>query len=66
MLVKVNGSVCELPDDFSIQQLIALKNLSGNSFLVDLNRNLVPYQDWGNTRLKPDDVVEFIRILGGG
>lgn len=66
MLVKVNGTVSEIPDDFSIQQLIKLKNLPANGFIVDLNCMLVQHQDWETTKLKPGDEVEFIRVLGGG
>jgi thiamine biosynthesis protein ThiS len=66
MLVKINGDESEIPDDFSIRDLISARDLPPDAVFVALNNVIVRRQLWESTRLKPRDNLEIIIPLPSG
>jgi thiamine biosynthesis protein ThiS len=66
MLVKINGDESEIPDDFSIQDLILARDLPLDAVFVALNNLVVRRQLWESTRLKSGDNLEIIVPLPSG
>jgi thiamine biosynthesis protein ThiS len=68
VLVKIGGSESQMPDASSIQEMLKLKNITGNSLIgliVVVNGNVIRKEQWGMP-LNPNDNVEIIRMVFGG
>ncbi len=65
MTIIVNGQPRELPDDASIQTLLAEMQLAPNRVAVELNRRLLKTERYDQP-LKANDQVEIVTFVGGG
>ncbi len=66
MKVTVNGKVDELPDNSSIAELLAARNLPPEIVIISLNDEVIKRDRWGTLRLNPNDSLDIVRIIGGG
>lgn len=66
MLIFLNGSQTEVPEDLSMDALVAMLDLGGGRFAVEVNEEIVPRSQFGQHRLAPSDRVEIIQAVGGG
>jgi sulfur carrier protein len=66
MLVKINGGVSEIVEDSSIQDLIEARKLPDSIIIIELNGEVIKREHWKSLKLKTDDNLEIIRIIGGG
>ncbi len=64
--VRVNGSATCVPDDLSVQQLVARWCPSPDGVAVARNREVVPRSLWPATTLHPGDEVEIVTAVAGG
>ena len=66
MIVTVNGTSRELPQNVTIAALLEELGVSSEGTAVALNGAVVPRREHGKTTLCEDDVVEVIRAVAGG
>ncbi|MCY3773486.1 MAG: sulfur carrier protein ThiS [Gemmatimonadetes bacterium] len=66
MIVTVNGTSRELPQNVSIAALLKDLGVSSEGTAVALNGAVVPRREHGKTTLCDGDVVEVIRAVAGG
>ena len=66
MHLTVNGKAAEVPNEFSVADLIRQQNLEGKPCAVEVNRIVVPRRDHSTHDLKEDDVIEIVTLVGGG
>jgi len=66
MNITVNGELRDVQADMSIRLLIESLSLKPELTAVQLNEMIVPRDDVGATMLSDGDVVELIRVVGGG
>jgi len=66
MLVKIGGSVSQIPDAMSIQELLQTKSLPGDGLIIVVNGDVVRREQWKSQKLNPNDNVEIIRMVFGG
>lgn len=66
MHIKVNGDPVDLPDDFSILQLLMQLGLARVKVAVELNREIVPRSEYSERLLQAGDSVEIVQAIGGG
>lgn len=66
MRITVNGELRDIPDELSLQELIARLTLPADRLAVELNRNVVRRGDWLQTKLQEDDRIEIVHFVGGG
>ncbi len=66
MQVTINGKISELPDNCSVRDLLAAKNLPAEIVIIELNGEIINRGKWDNLKLNPDDNLELIRIISGG
>ena len=66
MHLTVNGKAAEVPNEFSVSDLIRQQNLEGKPCAVEVNRIVVPRRDHSTHDLKEDDVIEIVTLVGGG
>lgn len=65
MELRVNGENRSF-DGCTLRDLIELMELNPSRVAVELNGNIVPRAEFGNTELKNGDSLEIVHFVGGG
>lgn len=66
MHIQLNGESFELPDGETVAYLLVRLELTGRRVAVELNLDIVPRSQHGETVLKEGDQVEVVHAIGGG
>ncbi len=66
MRIQLNGEALELPDGATVTDLLARLDLAGKRVAVELNLDIVPRSQHGETSLRDGDRVEVVHAIGGG
>jgi len=66
MELKINGSVKEVREGMTISQLLEEMKTPAIGIAVELNREIIPRSSHKSTALKNGDVLEIVRMVGGG
>ena len=66
MTLTVNGEPKSVPEGLTLDQLVRDLGLERNPIAVELNRQVVPRDRHGETRLAPGDRLEIVTLVGGG
>ncbi len=66
MDVLVNGEMLNLPEQLTIQGLLAFLELTNNKVAVAVNQHIIPASEYHTIIIKNKDVVEVVRAVGGG
>ncbi|PCJ52984.1 MAG: thiamine biosynthesis protein ThiS [Candidatus Hydrogenedentota bacterium] len=66
MKISVNGEDRAYDDGLSIQGLLDEVGVSAEVTAVQHNGDIIPRDDLPNITLKKGDVLELVRIVGGG
>lgn len=66
MTLTVNGEEKNVPDGLTLAQLVRELGLERNPIAVELNRQVVPRDRHGETRLAQGDRLEIVTLVGGG
>ena len=64
-MVKINGELLD-KDGKNITEILADMKLNIQHVAVELNEEIVPKAQYGETVLKDGDCVEVVRFVGGG
>ena len=64
--ITVNDEPRDVPDDFSLQELISFLTLPAERLAIELNRTVVRRVEWAGIKLHEDDRVEIVHFVGGG
>jgi sulfur carrier protein len=62
----LNGSEHELPNGATIVTLIEDLEYTGQRLAVEVNEEVIPRSEHGETVLQEGDQVEIVRAVGGG
>jgi|TARA_Y100000310_G_scaffold146788_1_gene146102 sulfur carrier protein len=65
MELIINGEKRELECNNIIDLLDSLK-LNNDTVAVELNKNVVHREKFDNTKLKNNDILEIVKVVGGG
>ena len=66
MTVRINGESREVPDGFTIKDLVMHLGLIANRLAVEQNSEIVPRAQWDATRVAGGDRFEIVHLVGGG
>ena len=66
MTLTVNGTAKTVADNLTLAQLVRELGLEKNPIAIELNRNVVPRDRHGDTRLAEGDRLEIVTLVGGG
>lgn len=66
MQVIVNGTSESLQEDVTLHDLIASRGLDPARVVAELNREIVPGDQFRETRLREGDRLELLQFVGGG
>lgn len=66
MRIQLNGEALDLPDGATVADLLVRLDLAGKRVAVELNLDIVPRSQHGETSLSDGDRVEVVHAIGGG
>jgi thiamine biosynthesis protein ThiS len=64
--VTVNGEPRDLPDSITIAELVGQLGLSQRRIAVEVNRDILPREQYAAHSLRDGDAVEIVHFIGGG
>lgn len=64
--ITINGERREWDGEMSLRELIHSLNLKSDNLLVEQNFEIVPANQLDERKARAGDVIEIIRIVGGG
>jgi len=66
MRIVLNGEEIEIHDGATLDALVRDRGLADAACATEVNRRLVPKADRVDARLRVDDRVEIVTLVGGG
>ena len=66
MKIILNGNSKELPNPYSVLDLLQELHLAEKRLAVELNGEIVPRSTFEEKALKENDKVEIVHAIGGG
>jgi sulfur carrier protein len=66
MKIQINGEDRDCPAPLSLETLLAQLGMKADRVAVELNRTIVPREEWTRTVLKEGDRLEIVHFVGGG
>ena len=66
MIIYVNGEVREYAEHHNVADVIADLNLAGKKIAVELNKEILPYDQYSVRLLQAQDRLEIVHAIGGG
>lgn len=65
MKLVINGDEKDLECE-KVSDLLNALNLKKDTVAVELNKNIVHRENFENTKLKEKDILEIVKVVGGG
>lgn len=66
MKITFNGQPREVPDIYTVGQLIEDAGMLGHRIAVEVNMEIVPRSRYPTARINPGDRIEIVEAIGGG
>jgi len=66
MKLVINGEDRDLAEPVTLEGLVERLGMKPDRVAVELNREIVPRDQWSRTRLKESDRLEIVHFVGGG
>jgi thiazole synthase len=66
MTVVLNGEERSCREGWTLADLVADLRLTGRRIAVEVNRNIIPRDEYVNYRLQAGDEIEVVHFVGGG
>jgi sulfur carrier protein len=66
MKVQINGEPRDFPAPLTLGSLIEQLGMKADRVAVELNREIVPRDQWVKTDLNDGDRLEIVHFVGGG
>ncbi|MGL1863894.1 MAG: sulfur carrier protein ThiS [Pseudodesulfovibrio sp.] len=66
MVVVINGKETEIVDGLSVLGLLESRQLTPETVVIELNKDIVSSDVFGSTLLNDGDHLEVLRFVGGG
>ena len=64
--VTLNGKVEEIDSTMTPEMLLSRLHLTSGSVVVEVNRQVVPRDEFSSHLIQDGDVVEIVQFVGGG
>jgi thiamine biosynthesis protein ThiS len=66
MKIHINGESRDVLAATTLAALLEQLGMKSERVAIELNRNLVPRQEWASTNLAEQDRLEIVHFVGGG
>ncbi len=64
--IHLNGEARQVPESLTLLALLDWLQLPGDRVAVELNLEIVPRGQWGETTIAEGDRLEVVHFVGGG
>lgn len=64
--IIVNGQEKEIPQDYTVQELIDLMEIKSKMFVVEKNNRIIDKKDYRAEKAEAGDTFEIVSFFGGG
>lgn len=65
-IIFVNGQEYQTHDYFTLSQLLYYFNYKQTLFVIEYNNSICDQKHWPKIKIKTNDKIEIITIVGGG
>lgn len=65
-MVRLNGEGRECREEMTLADLVAELGLGAKRIAVEVNRDIIPREEYANCRLNAGDEIEIVHFVGGG
>ncbi len=66
MIISINGKKKEVPENFSVENIIEILTLDKDLIAIEVNGEIVKKINYKNHILKEGDEIEILTLIGGG
>ncbi len=66
MRISVNGDSREYGEDTTVANIVSELGLTGKRIAVELNKEILPFNQYSEKKLSADDTLEIVQAIGGG
>jgi thiamine biosynthesis protein ThiS len=66
MKLQINGADRDFAAPLSLAALLEQLGMKQDRVAVELNRNIIPREQWAETNLADGDQLEIVHFVGGG
>jgi len=66
MNIYINGANTQTTDNICVTDIVKDLGFAGKRIAVELNKEILPFTLYSETRLKADDRLEIVQAIGGG
>ncbi|MDD5320893.1 MAG: sulfur carrier protein ThiS [Methylococcales bacterium] len=66
MMIYINGETREVNDNSRVADVIANMGLTGKKIAVELNKEILPFNQYQAQALQAEDRLEIVHAIGGG
>ena len=66
MKISVNGATREYGEDCVVSDIVADLELTGKRIAIELNKEILPFDQYSSQKLAANDCVEIVQAIGGG
>lgn len=66
MKIQINGNAHDFPAPLTLVALLEHLGMKTDRVAVELNREIVPREQWAQTSLREGDQLEIVHFVGGG
>ena len=66
MKIQINGEDSNFDSPLTLSSLIEQLSMKQDRVAVELNRDIVPRDQWATTNLTEGDRLEIVHFVGGG
>ena len=66
MKISVNGDNREYGENAVVADIVADLALSGKRIAIELNKEILPFNQYATKKLQTDDCIEIVQAIGGG
>jgi thiazole synthase len=66
MIVYVNGEIRDCAENSRVADVVADLGLTGKKIAVELNKEILPFQQYATQALQAGDRLEIVHAIGGG
>ncbi len=66
MKISVNGDNREYGENTTVADIVADLNLTGKRIAIELNKEILPFDQYAAKNISDDDKLEIVQAIGGG
>ena len=66
MMVVLNGEERSCREGWTLADLVAELGFAGRRIAVEINRDIIPRDEYASYHLQPGDEIEVVHFVGGG